>query len=85
MSRSTLNSSLDIPKESLDNRFLLIENSYISTLVNYVASSYQAGEISYNTCEYLIREFYSYKIEQMIEKKVEQQLDKIMVRLNRYD
>ncbi|MDJ0845556.1 MAG: hypothetical protein QNJ08_15090 [Crocosphaera sp.] len=51
-------------------------------MVKYIKSLYESGDISYNTCDYLIRQLYSRKIEQMIEKKVQKKLEEITLKLN---
>ncbi|ACB53883.1 hypothetical protein cce_4535 [Crocosphaera subtropica ATCC 51142] len=82
MSTSTLGKKLNTINPSNEKISDVLEDNYITTMVEYVKSLYESGNISDTTCNYLIRQLYSQKIEQMIEKKVQQKLEKITLKLN---
>lgn len=82
MSTSTLGKKLNTINPSSEKISDVLEDNYITTMVEYVKSLYESGNISDTTCNYLIRQLYSQKIEKMIEKKVQQKLEKITLKLN---
>ncbi len=82
MSTSTLGKKLNTVNPGSESISNFLDDDYITTMVGYVKSLYESGNISYETCNYLIRQLYSRKIEQMIEKKVQKKLEEITLKLN---
>lgn len=82
MSTSTLGKKLNTVNPDSESISNFLEDNYITTMVKYIKSLYESGDISYTTCDYLIRQLYSRKIEQMIEKKVQKKLEEITLKLN---
>ncbi|ACK64587.1 hypothetical protein PCC8801_0495 [Rippkaea orientalis PCC 8801] len=83
MSISTFGKQLNIPEQYRQTVESFLYDNYITMLIEYVASLHNTGAISYNTCEYLIRELYSKTIEQMVERQIDQKLEKMAVKLNK--
>ncbi|MGK7896577.1 MAG: hypothetical protein AB4372_23890 [Xenococcus sp. (in: cyanobacteria)] len=82
MSASILGKNLNIANPGSESISNFLDDNYITTMVGYVKSLYESGDISYETCSYIIRRLYSRKIEQMIEKKVQKKIEVITLKLN---